>query len=202
MIQEEIQGDGLLQYSSSAQQVLDTAGNKKISKDFIKRSPVPKLLTGALSAFSMGKFGKRMYRNFDELFHLYCEVVLENVKTILVEKNERINIQKISRNESNTETQEVTNVPPNLTLNTLLNKTKAYMGDKKFFTYNAVSNNCQDFILAFLQSNSLGTPENYAFVKQDTEQLFKRLPVLQKIAKKTTDLDALMNFFSGRGLPL
>ena len=95
MIQEEIQGDGLLQYSSSSQQVLDTSGDKKISKVFINRSPVPKLLTGALSAFSMGKFGKRMYRNFDELFHLYCEVVLENVKTILFEKNERINIQKI-----------------------------------------------------------------------------------------------------------
>jgi hypothetical protein len=38
-----------------------------------------------------------MYKNFDELFHLYCELVLENGKTILVEKNERINILKTSR---------------------------------------------------------------------------------------------------------
>ena len=61
------------------------------------------------------------------------------------------------------------------------------MGDEKFFTYNAVSNNCQDFLLAFLQSNNLGNNENYTFLKQDTESLFKRLPVLQKIAKSTTD---------------
>ena len=29
-----------------------------------------------------------IYKNFDELFHLYCELVLENGKTILVEKKE------------------------------------------------------------------------------------------------------------------
>ena len=57
------------------------------------------------------------------------------------------------------------------------------MGDEKFFTYNAVSNNCQGFLLAFLQSSNIGTPENYTFVKQDTESLFRRLPILQKIAK-------------------
>ena len=94
---DEIVGEGLLQYGRSAQQVIDTAGDKTIKKIFVKRSPVPKLLTGALSAFSLGKFGKRMYKNFDELFHLYCELVLENGKTILVEKNERINILKTSR---------------------------------------------------------------------------------------------------------
>ena len=84
------------------------------------------------------------------------------------------------------------------------------MGDEKFFTYNAVSNNCQDFLLAFLQPSNIGTPENYTFVKQDTESLFRRLPILQKIAKSTTDLgatigdqtDDLQRFFTGRGLPM
>ena len=110
---------------------------------FVKRSPVSKVLTGSLSAFSLGKFGKRMYRNYDELFHLYCEIVLENGKTILVEKNERINLMKTSRNEKHTEMQEIQNIPSGLTLNNLLENTKQKMGDKKFFTYNAVSNNCQ-----------------------------------------------------------
>ena len=96
---------------------------------------------------------------------------------------------KTSRNE-NTETQELQNVPSGLTLNMLLEKTKAKMGDKKFFTYNAVSNNCQDFLLAFLQSNNLGTETNYTFIKQDTKSLFDRLPVLKKLAKGTTDLGA------------
>ena len=63
---DEIVGDGLLQYGRSSQQVIDTAGNKKIKKIFVKRSPVTKLLTGTISAFSFGKFGKRMYKNFDE----------------------------------------------------------------------------------------------------------------------------------------
>ena len=61
-----------------------------------------------------------MYKNFDELFHLYCELVLENGKIILVEKNERINIMKSSRNEKNTEQQEISSIPANLSLNSLL----------------------------------------------------------------------------------
>ena len=87
---------GVLQprVQSNAERVLNTAGDKPIQKIFIKRSPVSKVLTGALSAFSLGKFGKRMYKNYDELFHLYCELVLENGKTILVEKNERIRMQR------------------------------------------------------------------------------------------------------------
>ena len=138
--------------------------------------------------------------------------VLPSVFTFIrtVDQNERINIIKSSRNEKNTEQQEISNVPPNLTLNGMLEKTRRQMGDEKFFTYNAVSNNCQDFLLAFLQSSNIGTPENYTFVKQDTESLFRRLPILQKIAKSTTDLgatigdqtDDLQRFFTGRGLPM
>ena len=46
MNSDEIVGEGLLQYGRTAQQIIDTAGDKKISKIFVKRSPVPKLLTG------------------------------------------------------------------------------------------------------------------------------------------------------------
>ena len=62
----------------------------------------------------------------DELFHLYCEIVLENGKTILVEKNERINLMKTSRNEKHTEMQEIQNIPSGLTLNNLLEGGESY----------------------------------------------------------------------------
>ena len=82
---------------------------------------------------------------------LSCFPFIENGKIILVEKNERINILKSPRNEKNTEQQEISSVPTNLTLNSLLENTRKRMGDEKFFTYDPVSNNCQDFLLAFLQ---------------------------------------------------
>ena len=50
-IQNEMGGEGLLQYSTNAKSVLNTAGDKPIQKIIIKRSPVSKVLTGALSAF-------------------------------------------------------------------------------------------------------------------------------------------------------
>ena len=69
---DEIVGEGLLQYGRSAQQVIDTAGDKKIKKIFVKRSPVTKLLTGTLSAFSLGKFGKRMYKDLAVIWAARC----------------------------------------------------------------------------------------------------------------------------------
>ena len=116
---------------------------------------------------------------------------------------------KTSRNDKHTERQEIQNIPSGLTLNNLLENTKQKMGKKKFFTYNAVSNNCQDFLLAFLQSNNLGNEPNYTFIKQDTKSLFDGLPVLKKLAKGTTDFgaavgdaaDSVKSFFTGRGLP-
>jgi uncharacterized protein YoxC len=53
-----------------------------------------------------------------------------------------------------------------------------------------VNNNCQDFIMAFLQSSNVGNQSDYSFVKQDTKSLFKKLPYLKNLSKGVTDLGA------------
>ena len=67
------------------------------------------------------------------------------------------------------------------------------MGESNYFNYNSKSNNCQDFILNILKSNNIGDESDVVFVKQDTDFLFKNLPILQKIANTTTNLGATVD---------
>ena len=77
----------------------------------------------------------------------------------------------------------------------MLERTHLLMGGK-FLTYSA-SNNCQDFILAMLQSNNLSTPVNTLFVKQATQSLFT--PQLRKISNTITDIAGVANIIRQGG---
>jgi hypothetical protein len=46
----------------------------------------------------------------------------------------------------------------------------------RYFPYNAVSNNCQDFINSVLNYNMLDTIEIQKFVKQDINSIFRKIP--------------------------
>ena len=148
-------------------------------------------------------------KNFDEIFHLFVELHLDYGKRVIVEKNERINVAFGKRKGDKVEVEQLQNFSEGLTLNGMLEKTRQRMGEEAFFSYNAAKNNCQDFILNFLQANGVGTEANYSFVKQNTEQLFKRLPYLQNLAKGVTDVgadvgdktDDMQRFIAGRGIP-
>ena len=85
-----------------------------------------------------------------------------------------------------TEFQQIGNFHP-VTLNELMEGGKKVLGDK-FFKYNAATNNCQSFIMALLQGSGLGTSENFAFIKQDTESIFKGLEKTLGLSVAVTDL--------------
>lgn len=178
-------------YPPKVRDIIDKVGNKTIKSITIKRTPVDGLLTGALSVFSLGKFGKRLEKNFDELFHLFIDITLDDNSRVSLEKNEVINMDINSKNRPKTESKIVYNVPQ-ITINELLNNTQQYM-DNRYFIYDAKNNNCQDFIMSVFKSNNIGNEEDYNFIKQDTDQLFKNLPYLKKIAHAVTNIGAVAN---------
>jgi hypothetical protein len=174
-------------YPPNVKKIMTQYGNEIIKSMTLKRTPVSGLLTGALNVFSLGKFGQRMSKSFDELFHLFLEIQLQSGTRLLLEKNERINMEINPRERPDTQIKNVVNVPSNLSVNQLLETTKRQMGSQ-FFSYSPHSNNCQNFILEVLKSNGIGNEQDYEFIKQDTEQLFKGLPALRKIAYTATEL--------------
>lgn len=179
-------------YPPKVRDILEKVGDKVIKSITIKRTPVSGLITGALDVFSLGKFGKRFRKSFDELFHLFIFITLEDNTKVSLEKNEVINMDINPASRPKTETKLVNNVHQ-ITINDLLDKAEVYMGKTKFFNYDAVINNCQNFIESVFKSNNIGDQSDIDFIKQDTEQLFENLPYLKKIAHTVTDIGEKVN---------
>jgi len=191
---------GRSDFPPKVRNILEKVGNQKVKSITIKRTPVNAVLTGTLSLFSLGKFGKRFEREYDELFHLFIELTLENNKKVTLEKNEVINMDINPKQRPNTESEAVNTPIPDITLNEMLINTEKLMGPK-FFTYNLTNNNCQDFILSFFKANNIGTSEDLTFIKQDTKNLFNNLPILRKFANTLTDIGARADVaLTGAGL--
>ena len=188
-------------YPPKVRQILRNTQHIYIKSITIKKSPVPALITGAMNVFSLGKFGKRLERSFDELFHLYIEIVLENNDKYLLEKNEVINMESNPKNKDNSESKQVTTQIPHLTINDMLENTEKNIGSSKFYGYSARDNNCQDFIVNLFKSNNIGNDEDINFIKQDTKQLFNNMPSLRKLSNSITDLGAAVNVITtGKGI--
>lgn len=177
-------------YPPNVRNILKKYGNEVIVSYKLKRTPVSSLITSAMSIVSLGEFNKRFKNSdYDTLFHLFLEMTTLSGKRISVEKNEVINMQLSPSIRPNEEVEIITsNIPPNLTINSLMNNTRKHMRDSKFFNYSAKSSNCQDFILNILKANNIGDQSDIVFVKQDTDYLFKNLPIFQKIVNTTTTL--------------
>ena len=190
----------ITQLSPAIKALLNKYGDVSITSAVLKRTPVSGLMTGALSLFSGGKFGERQKeKEFDELFHLFMVFTLSNGKKIQLEKEARINIRLEQSAKPHTEIEGIKNMPTGLTLNSILEKTKAFMGDKAFFGYSARDNNCQDFLSSVLRANDMGEPNDLQFIKQDTKYLFKNLTGLRKLSNTLTDIGARADVFMEGG---
>ena len=182
---------GRTDFPPAMRKIMSQLGEETITSIDVKRTPVAKVLTGALSVFSLGKFGKRMKRSYDDLFHLYLIIGLSNGKSVSLEKEAVITMTTKTGSRGKTEeSNPVSPIPSNMTLTSLLDKTRELMGTKKFFGYSAKSNNCQDFLVAIFKSNDIGDPQDISFIKQDTASLFKNLPSLRKLSNTLTTIGA------------
>jgi hypothetical protein len=74
-------------------------------------------------------------------------------------------------------------------MNKMMVEAEKKLGDK-FTRYDASSNNCQDFIIALLEGSNAGSAADRAFIKQDTDSLFKDDSFLRRVARKLTNVGA------------
>ena len=178
----------------------DKIKDRTINSITVGRKPIAKAVDGLLNILSSGEFQKgKQALNYDKFFHLFMLLHLDNNETWVLEKNERINISRFSPDPGN-ELKVVPNVPPKMTVEQLFSNGLKNMGEFKFFMYNALENNCQDFIMGLLRGNNLVTPEVEKFVKQPIGELVERMPkFVGKISQFATDLAAKAKEFLGWG---
>jgi hypothetical protein len=95
-----------------------------------------------------------MFKNieYDKYYHL--DMVINN--KYVIEKNEKINIKlDIPLNKQNISNLEINKSDYNITINEFLNNCLNKIGPQRYFMYDPLNNNCQDFIINLLTSNNI-----------------------------------------------
>lgn len=162
---------------------LSKIGDNNIVTARLGRTPVQAIIQGALKTVANVPY--------DNLFHLFIELTLDNGQIWVLEKIERINLVKENRSKKSG-AEFTSSFSVNKTVNELFINTKNEMGDK-FLPYQSANNNCQIFIMGVLSGNGLNNSERTSFVKQDTKSIFKNNPVLRKFANTLTDIGGYAN---------
>lgn len=198
-----MKGEGLLlrdpgKLPPSARKQLEKVGDEKITSIKLSRTPLSSTTKAFLNIISLGQFEKISKQYFDDLFHLAMWI---NGKYNL-EKDEVIKFGTKNPIKSNSETRDVS-VNKNITFNELFENTRKYMGDDKFTSYTAETNNCQNFLVSILNANGIGTEEDKKWIKQDTDEVFKKVPTFAKVlGNLATTAGAVVNrLVEGEGRP-
>jgi len=166
---------------------LSKIGNNKITSARVGRTPVQAVIQGALKVVANVPY--------DDLFHLFIELTLDNGQKWILEKIERINLVKEDRSKKQG-AEFTSSFSVNKTMHELFQNTKNRMGDK-FLPYQSASNNCQYFLMGVLDGNGLNNSERTSFIKQDTKAIFEKNPALRKFANTLTDIGGYGNAIIG-----
>lgn len=170
-------------------------GDKKIISMKIGRTPVMKYVDILLNIITAGKYNKIKSKiGYDNFFHLYMILELEDSKKYILEKNQTI---KISDFEERKKSESISvKIPENLNVDILFEKTYKKYGRNRINIYNALSTNCQRFLLDILTANKLLTVTNKNFIQQNVRELSLKLQKSEKLKiKEITDIGAYIDKF-------
>lgn len=178
-------------YSSTVNNFINKYGDEIINKLVIIRVPITKIINMIIKPFNKIPY--------DKYFHLSLII---NDKFIL-EKNEIINFARYNKvfihngqyfppDYSKIQHYIIKDIPQNKTIKQFLYNTQHFMGSK-YFPYNGLYNNCQDFILSVLKSNNINDINAETFIKQNVEYIKKNWPTLNKIMLGFTSSAAIVS---------
>lgn len=169
---------------------LQKNGDTVITSLSVIKTPLSGILEKGLDLISGNKFSETVKElGYDKAYHL--ALVINGVYQL--DKQEVIKLSNnIERNDKTL--QEDIPISKHVTINELISATKDYMGNDKFTSYNAKSNNCQDFVVAVLKSNGLLNARLSKFIKQDSKTIFENLPkVVEPVVNALTDTGAVVD---------
>jgi hypothetical protein len=133
--------------------ILNTYGNYNIKKVYIIKQPIRHFIILICDFITL--FNYSAILNKSENYHtsLLFEIDYNgNKKFILLEKNNSINLTDNFLISGSSKLKQVKLNKKNMSLNTLLEKTKQNIGLKNFYSWNIAENNCLEFTKNILQT--------------------------------------------------
>lgn len=171
-----------------------------ISKIFICREPIMKGVEWFINAVSFGKYERaKKDMGYDQIFHLYFMILLNNGMWILLEKNQQPVLKPSDISKLNSSQHMGVFIPNTITLKDFIDNSIKTMGSNEFFIYDGLSSNCQKFVTDVLISNHLWATKYDLFVNQSINESLKDVSGLKTVMRKITDLGAITNQILGKG---
>ena len=163
--------------------------NVRMCKEVVKENT--EFLLKALSGPNTWEEAKRKY-GFDRFYHLFMIATLDNGQQLHIEKNEIMRVSTSPR--PCPEGLDLGSPQTPITVNQMMERTRQRIGDRDFFTYDPLANNCQNFVNQLLRTLGLWNQTASTFVFQDIKGLRESLPSYTRvIAKGLTDTAAFFN---------
>lgn len=175
-------------------EILLNFGNSHIKNMVVCRTPIEKTIDAIANVISFGNWEKAKEKlNYDNMFHLFLVIRLDDDLVFRLEKNQVLNLEKIDTRfleQKNLQRMDIDlrpNVLPPQNFTNMLNSFLSDFGPENLFLYDAQYANCQDFITKLLESNGLlehsgqigVVSQNeliYKFINQDATALLDSLP--------------------------
>jgi hypothetical protein len=169
-------------------------GNEEITTIRVFRKPIDSYVNTLLNVTTFGQFQSNARRlKYDNIFHVGLILEFGAGKNATLQKLERVEFSEKEAKEllrfrtSGLEFSPVDMRGKKITISEFINNTIRYMTLKKFVSY-SVMNNCQVFALSLLDANGMLSGENQAFIRQDANQLFRKLGIFKIISDKLTGI--------------
>ena len=179
------------EFSRRSQQFLKQHGNKIIKTIQACREPLSYALqsiVSGLGGYSLAEAKKE--QDIDKFVHTFMRITIDDGTEFMYEKNERphftIPPKGIGKNE------ESINVPitRQVSLADMCENAIRAVGKMKYFKYNPLTANCQEFLIDNIKSSWPETPPNIiTWIDQNASQLQEHLPeVAQDISKNLVNI--------------
>jgi len=162
-------------FPPAVRDVIEKQGGKNIKTITVGRNPVQSYVQKALNLLSGGKFKDQVKNmNYDDVFHLFEIVVLEDNTKMIVEKNAVVNMKVISKIPSMKDSMFVP-MNKSIKFGDYVKNAVDKVGTS-IYLYDKATNNCQKFISDLQKSNGLMNAELDKFINQDVVGVLSTSP--------------------------
>lgn len=182
----------LNQFPKNARLFIEKYGDSMIDANsmVIRKNPIQSGVEKVLDFISQGKYSEIKDRYaYDTMYHLRLDFSIEK-RNYMTEKTANIQFRNAITNEDD-EVLKISN-PSIKFIDFVMNTIKRMKSN--YFTYDAFTNNCQNYILNVLQSNNLITSDAKNFIYQPVDDMIKELPsYVKKFASLTTKVGSYVD---------
>lgn len=171
--------------------ILQKIGDIKIQMIRICRKPIQSAIRKIGNVLTLGQLNQRVKKlAYDEIFHLFAMIKLENGQVYKLEKNQVVQIHQLPNNfdvDPDTTDWTIVRLTTATTLNQIFENLEKTFPRERIYRYSGFSTNCQRFQMDILISSKAHDIHwLQSFIMQDASKLISE-GYLQAMANNVTD---------------